>query len=465
MQRSSMKEKIKVLGSLKVKFSIITFFTYMLLVGSTLFACYRYFYHNMILRYESMGEDILNHASDEINIDHIPGYFSGAYEEEYAALQKKLDKYVLYYKEIYYLYGYKINRGSEMATVLFDAQTKHDSKDNLGDDYELEYDIVAQMDKLENGKPIDPLIDNTKWGFLLTCSKPLIGSDGKCQGYLFVDFNLTKVKEDDIQFILKLFIIIFFITLVILFFATKTVTERITGPIEKIYLCLKSFKFATNEDREENLERLKGLGIRTNPEIQGLYDTLISTTLESYTYQQEYRVATEKLGVASEMAFKDALTGAGNKNAYENEMKMLQNKMDKKESIELSIFMVDINNLKYVNDTFGHSKGDAYIKGCCNIIKKLCKYSKIYRIGGDEFVVLVRENDYMNRQEIYHGIVENFESAFTNESNHPWERYSAAVGMADFSFEDQALSDTVKRADSAMYKAKSEFKERYGSYR
>lgn len=461
-----MKELLKKFNTLKIKFTVITFCTYMILVAVTLVACYNHFFQNMLVTYESLGDEILNHAADDINIDHIPDYLSGDYDkEEYATIQEELNHYVDYYDEIYYLYGYKINEGSDVATVIFDAATDHDTEDKLGDDYELEQGVYDQIDKLERGEPIGMLVDNTKWGYLMTCSKPLIDSKGKCQGYLFVDFNLSKAKQDDINFILELFFIIFLIVLFILFFVMRAVERRITGPIEKMYLCLKSFKFDTNADREANIEKLCNLDIHTNQEIQSLYNTLISTTLESYTYQQEYQVATEKLGVASEMAFKDALTGMRNKNAYENEVKAIEQKLEAGEEVELSVLMLDINNLKYVNDTFGHTKGDVYINGCCKIAKDLCVHSYIYRLGGDEFIVLLKGEDHKNRQSIYIDLVKAYGDAFSDETKEPWERYSASVGMAERFPYDRRVADIVKRADSAMYRAKSEFKEKYGSYR
>ncbi len=460
-----MKDLLKKCQSLNVKFGIITFFTYMLLVTVILLGCYNHFFHNMIKSYVSVGNEILNSAGDDIIIDHIPDYLSGDYDpKEYAASQAKLDKYVNYYKEIYYLYAFKINPGSEVATIIFDSQTDHDSVQVLGEDYELEDDFVSNLDKLEKGEPIEPLMDNTKWGYLLTCSKPLIGSDGECKGYMLVDFNLSETKAEDQLFILKLFVVVFFFTLMVLFFAMKAVSRRITGPIEKMYNCLKSFRFETNNDSEENLERLRELDINTNPEIQSLYEALLSATLESYTYQQEYKVATEKLGEASEMAYKDSLTGAENKNAYENELKELQKKIDNGMT-ELSVIMVDVNNLKYVNDTYGHSKGDAYIRGCCDIIRRHCGNSHIYRIGGDEFVIFLYGKEHVNRRSIYAHIVSDYEDAFDEAECKPWDRYSAAVGMADYTDSDESIADVVKRADSAMYKAKSDFKEKYGSYR
>ena len=466
MRDLPMKGILKRINTLKVKFTILTFFTYMILVTVTLVASYDHFFRNMITIYEGIGEEILNHASDDIIIDNIPKYLSGDYDrEEYAATLEKLDRYVEYYKEIFYLYAYKINGDSPIATVIFDAQTDHDEIQVLGEDYELEWDLYAHIDQLQRGEPIGSLVDNTEWGYLLTCSKPLIGSDGVCQGYILVDFNLTETKERDIEFIASLFFVVFLLTLLILLFAMKAVSKRITGPIEKMYLCLKDFHFDTDEEREENIRLLRELDIKTNPEIQSLYEALVFTSTESYKYQNDFKDATQKLGAARVIAFRDPLTEVGNKNAFDRKMMALQKRIDCGEDIDLAVLMIDINNLKHINDTFGHDKGDSYIKGCCGVIKEHCRDSCIYRLGGDEFLVMLKGNAYKDRPAIYTEMVSAFEAEHLDEGKEPWERYSASVGMAEYYYYDSSLTEVVKRADRAMYDAKKAFKEKYGSYR
>ena len=456
---------LKKLNTLKVKFPVITFFTYFFLIAVVLLACYFRFYQNMVATYTRLAEETLNLAVHDINIDHIPGYLAGKFGTEYKVTAEKLNRYPVYNPEIYYLYAYRINEDEETATVIFDAKTKAEDYDKLGDLYELEPDIVANMDALKQGQPIDPLTDNTKYGYLLTVSKPLIDSKGDCQGYIFVDFNLTEVREANRSFIFRLFILVFFLMLVVLYMGMKTVAVRITEPIEKMYLCLSEFSYDTDEERKNNIQKMRDLNIHTNPEIQSLYNALIASAQDSYVYMREIRNASEKLDEANEMAFLDGLTGFGNKNAYESKLAEYHEKISRHVPIELSVIMVDVNNLKYVNDTFGHEKGDDYIQGCCRVISEFCKNSFLYRIGGDEFVVLLNGSDYANRKKIFAAIQMMYDTTYTDEAREPWERYSASVGMADFLPHDRNLIEVFKRADAAMYQAKQRFKEKHGSYR
>ena len=89
----------------------------------------------------------------------------------------------------------------------------------------------------------------------------------------------------------------------------------------------------------------------------------------------------------------------------------------------------------------------------------------MYRVGGDEFVVLLNGADFENRKRIFGALQMMFETAYGDNSREPWERYSASVGMADVLPHDRNLIEVYKRADAAMYQAKQRFKEKHGSYR
>lgn len=456
----------KKLGTLRVKFSVITFFTYLTLVGVVMFACYLRFSAITEDSFKNLGDEILSLAAADIKADSIPDYLSGKYDEqEYEDTQERLNRFPAHYKEIYYMYAYSVNDDGKTGTYIFDTEVEHDKCNQLGDTYELEASVLQQIGRMKDGDSLPTIIDKTRWGYLMTCSKPLIDSNGNCQGYIFVDFDLSTVRKNNREFMLKLFLVAFVIMCGIFIAGMRTVAVRITEPIEKMYLCLKDFKYTTAKERAENIENLKSLNIKTNQEIQSLYEALISTTEDSYIYMNEYWNATEKLGVANEKAYTDVLTGFLNKAAYEDKIKSLQRMVDAGDTPEFSVIMVDVNNLKYVNDEYGHKRGDDYIKGCCSVLEKMCTNSLIYRIGGDEFVVVLQDADYRNRVRLYNFIKMYYYDSYVDENSLPWERYSASIGLAEYEPGDTDITDVFKRADSAMYQAKSEFKKKYGSYR
>ena len=89
------------------------------------------------------------------------------------------------------------------------------------------------------------------------------------------------------------------------------------------------------------------------------------------------------------------------------------------------------------------------------------KHSPVYRIGGDEFVVMVLGPDYINRKSLCEQLKADFEKTFQQTNVPQWERYSASVGMAEKASDDYSTEFVFRRADAAMYKDKESFKRKY----
>lgn len=159
----------------------------------------------------------------------------------------------------------------------------------------------------------------------------------------------------------------------------------------------------------------------------------------------------------NELAYRDSLTGAKNKTAYLEMVSSLDKRILEKQA-EFAIAVFDINDLKQVNDTLGHSFGDILIVNTCQIICSVFKYSTLYRIGGDEFVVILENGDLIHKNELqqifYDGIV-----AF-NEGAHGKIKISVACGIAEYQQDrDKKYNDVFIRADSRMYQNKEDLKQ------
>ena len=121
--------------------------------------------------------------------------------------------------------------------------------------------------------------------------------------------------------------------------------------------------------------------------------------------------------------------------------------------------MVDLNNLKRVNDLYGHDTGDVFIKNCCNILSEEFNHSSVYRIGGDEFAIILRNVDYMNRKRRFDSLISRMKAASKIKSFDKG-RASFSAGMAAFEPErDLQVSEVLKRADEEMYRFKRNFKD------
>ena len=154
------------------------------------------------------------------------------------------------------------------------------------------------------------------------------------------------------------------------------------------------------------------------------------------------------------LAYADALTSVRNKGAYDIFMEQMQKRIDDGEDPKFAIAIFDCDSLKVINDTYGHDKGDVYIKNSCHLICRVFAKSPVFRLGGDEFAVILQNEDYLNRERLKNVFIEKSAEicAFAKE---PWEKISVAIGLADYNYaEDKDVHNVARRADHLMYEDK-----------
>ena len=167
--------------------------------------------------------------------------------------------------------------------------------------------------------------------------------------------------------------------------------------------------------------------------------------------EKEYLAA---LSTANQMARRDELTGTKNKTAYREAEKDLQSLMGE-DCDPFGIVVCDINGLKVINDTEGHKAGDEYIRACCKLICRIFSHSPVFRIGGDEFAVILKGQDFENRESLISILRRQVE-----DNVRMGEGPVIASGMAEFQqVKDHLVEDVFNRADSSMYGEKTHLKE------
>ena len=120
--------------------------------------------------------------------------------------------------------------------------------------------------------------------------------------------------------------------------------------------------------------------------------------------------------------------------------------------------ILDINYLKETNDVYGHDAGNKLIASAGQFISGIFKRSPVFRIGGDEFLVILQNRDLEDLEEL----LKKFDDECLNESVNVDGKIipiSIARGFAKFdSGKDSSFVDVFNRADDAMYVNKREFK-------
>lgn len=165
------------------------------------------------------------------------------------------------------------------------------------------------------------------------------------------------------------------------------------------------------------------------------------TLLTQLTYiianELQKRLLTEAL---TKKSYQDPLTGLNNRLAYDEMLDHLRGK-----EFPVGVGFLDINVMKWINDTLGHDMGNKVIQKICTILNEHIEQQYIYRISGDEFVMIWPDVDY----KVFMSAAKKLEAALFDEKN------IASFGFVWGKEEDTGIA--VRKAEKAMQTAKNKF--------
>lgn len=169
--------------------------------------------------------------------------------------------------------------------------------------------------------------------------------------------------------------------------------------------------------------------------------------------EKEVKYKTQQL---VEQTYLDVLTSANNRKSYNEKIKehiSLFNRYGHK----FSLLMLDIDNFKHVNDTFGHKIGDKVLIELVNIINsRIRKNDYLFRVGGEEFVIILPEIDFKSAKLAAEDIRKTIENKLTSLNN---ETVTISIGLT--MVEENDTEDLIfTRADKLLYRSKNEGKNR-----
>ena len=153
-------------------------------------------------------------------------------------------------------------------------------------------------------------------------------------------------------------------------------------------------------------------------------------------------------------AYVDSMTHVRNKGAYSTFTEDLQKTLEGDADLAFAVGMFDCDNLKMINDKYGHEKGDEYLMAACRLICRVFQHSPVFRIGGDEFSVVLQNDDLKNRDELVRKFKESMVE-ISDSAKNEWEQVHIAMGIAVYDAQtDHSVRDVILRADELMYENK-----------
>lgn len=225
------------------------------------------------------------------------------------------------------------------------------------------------------------------------------------------------------------------ITTVLILFSVY-VAGKVTSPLAKLTA-------AANELAKGNLD------VELPPAGRDEVGSLTNSLSVTARYLKDY------ITVISDRAYMDSLTHVKNKAAYELATDRLNAGIAMGRR-NFGIVVCDVNDLKTVNDHWGHDRGDDYLRTCCRLICDTFVHCPVYRIGGDEFAVILEGDSCLEYDALCRKMTVEMERLGHEEQ--PWQRAFLAFGAAFCKPADVSAADVFRRADKAMYENKRRMK-------
>ena len=429
-------------------------------------------------RHQAYIRDLLHFVASNMDVDDLKkcvetGQKSEQFHKTQAFLDNIKDSYEINY--VYVIIPVNTSDRDNIMNVIagmstYEKKYQPDMKVQLGGltgtDYTAEI-AALYYNAMNNRGEITFFEDNLdRFGWAYTGVLPLLDSRGQFFAELCVDVSSTKIHDDLArQTIINVVVIVglgVLFTLIFIFW----VNSQVINPIAALERGMSELAGKSHGQRDVNRIAIAAPEIHSGNEIEALCNSAVKMADDIRDYVSEILAAESALESAqnevermNQLASRDALTGIRNKMAYDEELKKITRELEDGEE-KFGIAIVDLNYLKRINDTFGHDKGNIAIKKLCYIVCHVFAHSPVFRIGGDEFAVILKGVDYDNVDNLIAEYYEQEDKMAKDETLESWEKISAAIGYSVFDKTvDNCVESVFERADAAMYEKKRQMKE------
>jgi diguanylate cyclase (GGDEF)-like protein len=184
------------------------------------------------------------------------------------------------------------------------------------------------------------------------------------------------------------------------------------------------------------------------------FGMFIDVILLSLALADRVKITLEEKLKAEKEAKTDIVTGLYNRRAYYEICNMEYERLVRHHRI-LSVIMFDIDHFKTINDRYGHDTGDMVLSNVARIVREVIReYDFAFRMGGDEFLLLLPETSEAKACILAERIRTNIEDQKILDKNHNKFSITASFGIAQYSHKDKSIGDVTRKADEALYQAK-----------
>ena len=233
-------------------------------------------------------------ASVAIDADRVDEFLEqGEKAEDYKAIESKLYKIRNGFPQALYLYVYKILEDG--CHVVFDLDaTDGEEGSDPGSVVAFDPSFEPYLPQLLAGEPIDPIISDDQYGWLLTVYKPLKNSVGKTVAYVAADISMGEILIDQAKFFIKLLSMFFGLSIIIMSIVLEFMKRGIVHPVNRMASGAMHFAYNLEQD-SANVQELESLGIESSDEIGHLYKALTKMCNDSIGFIRRLEKAAERI--------------------------------------------------------------------------------------------------------------------------------------------------------------------------
>lgn len=280
-------------------------------------------------------------------------------------------------------------------------------------------------------------------------------------GSIYFRHMLSKDKENrfgqSTVVWVTLLVFILFTSIIWLCQATLNSANSTMTELQEFYKSIYNTNISLQEEETFLAKQMADFRIMNMRDVMiviGIFALSVSMLFSNFSLMRKnIKKSAEQLAHTKKKMNIDPLTGVKSGHAFVEVKEETNERIAKQTMDNFAIAICDMNGLKYVNDNFGHRAGDEYI---CKAVDLLCSHftlSPVYRIGGDEFAIILSGHDYEHRNEILAALDRDVEEEMTEHGG------IISVGVAEYAEnEDTSIEQIIDRADSRMYVRKKHLK-------
>ncbi|MBQ7678968.1 MAG: diguanylate cyclase [Butyrivibrio sp.] len=288
-----------------------------------------------------------------------------------------------------------------------------------------------------------------EYGWLVTAACPVM-YDGEYVAYAAVDIAIGAILNEIINYVIGLALILLIISVFLVMIGVNLVGKYIVSPITELSAVAMKY---TESDKDTEQHRFEHLEIHTGDEIEDLVNAMKQMVADLNYHVEELSVTRVKLDDSrsnaidiAEQEQRDPLTGIRNRIACARALERITFDL-RHGSVAFALVAANLPTLKAINEKYGVEKGNRAIVSCCSTFCHVFEHSPVFRIGGDEFLAILKGNDYENRAQLMQTYQDRVAALAADGSVADWEKVPMTLGIAVYEEgRDAGVEDVYRRA-------------------